>query len=63
VRSRTGGARLLGLGAYGLTPGATADLVVLAARSPAEAVVAHRVRDLVIKSGRVIARNGEIAGR
>jgi cytosine deaminase len=54
-----GGARLLGLEAYGLTPGATADLVVLAAGGPAEAVVVHPVRDLVIKSGRVVARAGD----
>jgi cytosine/creatinine deaminase len=53
-----GGARLLGLEAYGLTPGAAADLVVLEAGGPAEAVVAHPVRELVVKGGRVIARNG-----
>ena len=56
-----GGARTLRLGAYGLEPGAPADLVVLAARSPAEAVVARPVRELVLKGGRVVARDGRLA--
>jgi cytosine deaminase len=51
-----GGARLLGLAGYGLTVGASADLVVVDARTPAEAVVAHPVRDLVLKAGRVVAK-------
>lgn len=57
-----GGARALGLQAYGLEPGARADIVVIDASTPAEAVVTHPVRDLVIKAGRVVAREGMLAG-
>ncbi|MBC6460230.1 amidohydrolase family protein [Actinomadura sp. HBU206391] len=56
-----GGARLLGLPAYGLTPGAPADLVVVDAATPAEAVVTRPARDLVLKDGRVVARSGRLA--
>jgi cytosine/creatinine deaminase len=56
-----GGARALGIPAYGLEPGAAADLVVLAARTPAEAVVARPPRDLVLKAGRPVARGGQLA--
>ena len=55
-----GGARALGLEPYGLTPGAPADLVVVAARTAAEAVVTHPVRELVLKGGRVVARDGRL---
>ncbi|MFG2002794.1 amidohydrolase family protein [Spirillospora sp. NPDC048911] len=55
-----GGARLLGLDAYGIVPGAPADLVVVRAETPAAAVVTHPARDLVLKSGRVVARDGEL---
>lgn len=55
-----GGARALGLDAYGLTPGAPADLVVVAARTPAEAVVRRPVRELVLTGGRVVARDGRL---
>jgi cytosine/creatinine deaminase len=53
-----GGARALGLRSYGLAVGAPADLVVLAADTPAAAVVTRPVRDLVVKAGRVVARHG-----
>jgi cytosine/creatinine deaminase len=53
-----GGARALGLPAYGLAVGAPADLVVVDARTPAEAVVTRPARDLVIKAGRAVARAG-----
>jgi cytosine/adenosine deaminase-related metal-dependent hydrolase len=56
----SGGARTLGLDAYGLTEGAPADIVVVDARTPAEAVVARPVRELVLKGGRIVARNGEL---
>jgi cytosine deaminase len=56
-----GGARALGLDAYGLAPGAPADLVVVEARTPAEAVVTHPVRELVLKDGRPVAREGQLA--
>jgi cytosine/creatinine deaminase len=53
-----GGARALGRDPYGLVPGAPADLVVVAARTAAEAVVAHPTRELVLKDGRVVASDG-----
>jgi cytosine/creatinine deaminase len=55
-----GGAAVLGLTKYGLRPGATADLVVVNARNAAEAVVARPTRRLVMKSGRVVASNGQL---
>ena len=55
-----GGARTLGLDGYGLTVGAPADLVVVDARTPAEAVVAHPPRELVLKRGVVVARDGAL---
>jgi cytosine deaminase len=55
-----GGARMLGLPDYGLEPGALADLVVVAAETPAEAVVTHPPRDLVLKAGRPVARGGQL---
>jgi cytosine deaminase len=55
-----GGATALGLPAYGLVVGAPADLVVVRADRPAEAVVARPVRDLVVKAGRVVARDGSL---
>jgi cytosine deaminase len=55
-----GGARALGREPYGLAPGAPADLLVVAARTAAEAVVAHPVRELVLKDGRLVARNGRL---
>jgi cytosine/creatinine deaminase len=56
-----GGARALGLKSYGLTAGAAADLVVVAARTAAEAVVARPARHLVMKGGQVIALDGQPA--
>jgi cytosine/adenosine deaminase-related metal-dependent hydrolase len=41
-------------------PGAPADLVVVAARTAAEAVVTHPPRALVLKGGRVVARDGDL---
>jgi cytosine/creatinine deaminase len=55
-----GGSRALGLKSYGLTVGAPADLVVVSARTPAEAVVARPTRELVLKTGRIAARNGQL---
>jgi cytosine deaminase len=55
-----GGARALGLTSYGLREGAPADLVVVEARTPAEAVVTRPVRELVLKAGKVVAREGEL---
>jgi cytosine/adenosine deaminase-related metal-dependent hydrolase len=55
-----GGAAALGLTPYGLTAGAPADLVVIPAGTPAEAVVTRPTRELVIKRGRVVARSGSL---
>lgn len=49
-----GGARMLGLDDYGLAPGDRADLVVVPASGPAEAVVVHPARTLVMKDGAVL---------
>jgi len=52
------GAAVMGLEAYGLATGDAADLVLVAAESVAHAVVSHPVRKLVLKGGRVVARDG-----
>ena len=54
------GARGCGFGAHGLEPGARADLVLVEARSLAEAVVARPARQLVISAGRPVARSGAL---
>lgn len=53
-----GGARGCGFAEYGLQPGSRADLVLVDARTLAEAVVARPVRRLVVSSGIVVARDG-----
>ncbi|MQY10378.1 N-isopropylammelide isopropyl amidohydrolase [Streptomyces sp. RB5] len=50
-----GGAALLGLEAYGLVPGAPADLVLVDAGSFAEAVVTRPPREIVLKAGKRVA--------
>ena len=55
-----GGAKVIGLESYGLDAGSTADLVLIDAEAVAHAVVAHPARKLVIKRGRIVARNGSI---
>lgn len=55
----TGGAAVLAVQGYGLTPGCTADLTLLAGRTLAEAVVEGAPRPLTLKSGRVTARHGQ----
>ncbi|MGP3935491.1 amidohydrolase [Nonomuraea sp. KM88] len=49
-----GGARALGLAGYGLAEGDRADLVVVPSGGPAEAVVVHPGRTLVMKDGVVL---------
>lgn len=58
-----GGASVLRLGDYGLEPGCNADLVLIEAETPAQAVAAHPPRRLVVKRGLVVARNGEALSR
>ena len=53
-----GGARALGLEAYGLAPGCCGDLVLVEAETLAEAVARRPGRRTVVKRGRVVAREG-----
>ncbi|MBB5918360.1 cytosine deaminase [Nocardia transvalensis] len=53
-----GGARVLGLERYGLEVGAPADLFAVDAETPGAAVVSVPERRLVLKGGRVVARDG-----
>ena len=50
-------ARVMGLDDYGLAIGKSADLIVLQARDPIEAIRLKAARLFVIKSGRIIARS------
>lgn len=54
-----GGARLTGRRA-GFTAGDPGDFVAVDARTPAEAVCVRPVRSLVVKAGRVVARDGRL---
>ena len=49
-------ARILGLPDYGLDPGCRADMVLLQARSPEEAIRVRAQRLLVVRGGRVVSR-------
>ena len=53
-----GGAKVMGVRHYGLAVGAAADLVLVEAETAAEAVAFHPPRRLVLKRGRVVARDG-----
>lgn len=53
-------AHVLGIEAYGIAVGAAADFVVVDAGSVAEAVATRPRRKLVIKAGRVVARDGTL---
>jgi cytosine/adenosine deaminase-related metal-dependent hydrolase len=53
-------ASVLGLDDHDIGPGAAADLVSLPAASIAEAVAVHPARTLVMKRGRVVARDGTL---
>jgi cytosine/adenosine deaminase-related metal-dependent hydrolase len=54
----SGGAAVMGVSGYGLTAGCVADLVLVAAETLAEAVVSQPARALVVKRGKVVARDG-----
>lgn len=56
------GAAGCGFADHGLAPGARADLVLVEARTLAEAVVARPARKLVVAGGRVVARDGVLVG-
>jgi cytosine deaminase len=47
-------------GPYGPQAGDRADLVVVGAPTPAEAVVTHPTHRLVLKDGAVVARDGQL---
>ncbi|WP_264212232.1 amidohydrolase family protein [Leisingera thetidis] len=53
-----GGAKVMGLEDYGLETGCQADLVLVEAETVPHAVVAHPPRKLVLKAGRIVAREG-----
>jgi cytosine deaminase len=53
----TNAARAIGLEGYGLAEGCRADLVVLDARDPAQAITEQAEKLYVIKAGRVAAKN------
>lgn len=53
-----GGAQLMGAHDYGLEVGCVADLVLVAAETAAEAVALHPRPHLVLKRGRIVARDG-----
>jgi cytosine/adenosine deaminase-related metal-dependent hydrolase len=53
-----GGAKVMGLADYGLQEGCAGDLVLVEAEAVAHAVVAHPPRKLVVKRGRIVARDG-----
>jgi cytosine/adenosine deaminase-related metal-dependent hydrolase len=51
-------ARVLGIATYGIAPGGPADFVVVDASCVAEAVATRPQRKLVIKGGRIVAKDG-----
>ena len=57
------GAKVLGLEGYGLEPGCFADLVVLQAGDPVEALRLKPARLFVIRRGEVIAETAAVASR
>jgi len=54
----SGGAKAMELRGYGLKPGDWADLVLVDAETPTDAVVTRPPRKLVLKRGRIVARDG-----
>jgi len=54
-----GGADVMKDGHYGLREGADADLVLVDGETHVEAVISRPARHLVMKRGRVVARDGE----
>ena len=56
----TAAARALGIADYGLREGAAADLVLVESPCVPQAVVDHPRRKLVVKSGRIVARDGAL---
>ncbi|MCB0034970.1 MAG: amidohydrolase family protein [Anaerolineales bacterium] len=57
-----GGAAVMKESNYGLEVGHQADLFVVAGDTPTEAVMVQPPRKVVVKNGRVVARNGKFIG-
>jgi cytosine deaminase len=57
------GAKVLGLDGYGLEPGCHADLVVLQAGDPIEALRLRAARLFVVRRGRVVAETPPVVSR
>ncbi|MGC4190726.1 MAG: amidohydrolase family protein [Thermomicrobiales bacterium] len=55
----TGGADVMRVADFGLTVGATADLSLVDGETHVEAVISRPTRHLVMKAGRITARDGE----
>jgi len=53
-----GGAQVMALPDYGLDMGCQADVVLIEAETLAEAVAVHPTRKLVLKRGKIVARDG-----
>ena len=54
------GAAALGIADYGVAEGCSANLLIVPGETIAEAVISHPLNRTVIKSGRVVARNGSV---
>jgi cytosine/adenosine deaminase-related metal-dependent hydrolase len=54
-----GGAHVMGDSAYGLAPGNNADFVLVDGETHVEAVIERPARWLVVKGGKIVAREGE----
>lgn len=54
-----GGAKMMGVKDYGLIEGCAGDVVLVDAETVAQAVVDRPCRKLVVKRGRIVARNGK----
>ena len=54
-------AQVLGIAPYGIAEGGPADFVAVQAETLAEAVAAHPRRKLVVKAGKVVAKDGVLA--
>ena len=52
-------AKILGLEGYGIAPGCKADLVVLQAADPFEAIRLRAARLVVLRGGKVVAQSPE----
>lgn len=55
-----GGAHVIGAAGYGLEPGCAADFVLVDGETHLEAIFERPPRWLVVKRGRVVARNGQV---